>query len=95
VGTVVEVKRDPAQSLADVEVSPAAALDRSREVLFVWLPPGAPIATDVPLEPPPAPAQKATTTSKAAGTPKSTAPMKNAPTPNSAPARNAAQAPQP
>jgi len=37
VGTVSEVKRDPAQSLADVEVRPAAALDRSREVMFVWL----------------------------------------------------------
>jgi len=70
VGTVVEVKRDPAQSLADVEVSPAAALDRSREVLFVWLPPGAPTATDAPLEPPPAVAPKATTPSKAAARPK-------------------------
>jgi rod shape-determining protein MreC len=40
VGTVVEVKRDPAQSLADVEVTPAAALDRSRELLFVWPAPG-------------------------------------------------------
>src|ERR1700759_3074843 len=37
VGTVAEVKRDPAQSLADVEVKPAAALDRSKELLFVWL----------------------------------------------------------
>ena len=41
VGTVAEVKRDPAQSLADVDVRPAAALDRSRELLFVWLKPGA------------------------------------------------------
>ena len=37
VGTVSEVKRDPAQSLADVTVRPAAALDRTREVMFVWL----------------------------------------------------------
>jgi rod shape-determining protein MreC len=37
VGTVAEVKRDPAQSLADVDVRPAAALDRSRELMFVWL----------------------------------------------------------
>jgi rod shape-determining protein MreC len=44
VGTVSEVKRDPAQSLADVEVRPAAALDRSRELMFVWLRPGAPVA---------------------------------------------------
>jgi rod shape-determining protein MreC len=42
VGTVAEVKRDPAQSLADVEVRPAAALDRSREVMFVWPKPDAP-----------------------------------------------------
>jgi rod shape-determining protein MreC len=41
VGTVAEVKRDPAQSLADVEVKPAAALDRSRELMFVWLKPQA------------------------------------------------------
>jgi rod shape-determining protein MreC len=37
VGVVTEVKRDPAQSLADVSVKPAAALDRARELLFVWL----------------------------------------------------------
>jgi rod shape-determining protein MreC len=37
VGTVAQVKRDPAQSLADVDVKPAAALDRSRELMFVWL----------------------------------------------------------
>ena len=39
VGTVSEVRRDPAQSLADVNVKPAAALDRSRELMFVWLKP--------------------------------------------------------
>jgi rod shape-determining protein MreC len=53
VGTVAEVKRDPAQSLADVDVKPAAALDRSRELLFVWLKPQAaevlaPIAAPAP-----------------------------------------------
>jgi rod shape-determining protein MreC len=37
VGTIATVKRDPAQSLADVDVRPAAALDRSRELMFVWL----------------------------------------------------------
>ncbi|HMK85957.1 MAG TPA: rod shape-determining protein MreC [Steroidobacteraceae bacterium] len=41
VGTVSAVKRDPAQSLADVDVRPAAALDRSRELMFVWLKPSA------------------------------------------------------
>jgi rod shape-determining protein MreC len=41
VGTVSEVKRDPAQSLADIDVKPAAALDRSRELMFVWLKPQA------------------------------------------------------
>jgi rod shape-determining protein MreC len=39
VGTVDRVRRDPAQSLADVDVRPAAALDRSRELMFVWLKP--------------------------------------------------------
>ena len=39
VGTVAEVKRDPAQSLADVEVRPAAHLDRSRELMLIWLKP--------------------------------------------------------
>ncbi|MDP9082214.1 MAG: rod shape-determining protein MreC [Pseudomonadota bacterium] len=46
VGTVAEVKRDPAASLAEVEVKPAAALDRSRELMFVWL--NAPPATLTP-----------------------------------------------
>ncbi|HEY2781927.1 MAG TPA: rod shape-determining protein MreC [Steroidobacteraceae bacterium] len=41
VGTIAEVKRDPAQSLADVEVKPAAALNRSKELEFVWLKPQA------------------------------------------------------
>jgi rod shape-determining protein MreC len=41
VGTVATVKRDPAQSLAEVEIRPAAALDRSRELMLVWLKPGA------------------------------------------------------
>jgi rod shape-determining protein MreC len=45
VGTVAEVKRDPAQSLADVDVRPAAALDRARELMFVWLRPGAVLPT--------------------------------------------------
>jgi len=49
VGMVTEVKRDPAQSLADVEVSPAAALDRAQELLFVWPSAGAaPAATLTP-----------------------------------------------
>jgi rod shape-determining protein MreC len=59
VGTVTEVKRDPAQSLADVDVKPAAALDRSRELLFVWLKspateaPGAGLASSPPSSSPP------------------------------------------
>jgi rod shape-determining protein MreC len=39
VGTIARVNRDPAQSLAEVDVRPAAALDRSRELMFVWLKP--------------------------------------------------------
>jgi rod shape-determining protein MreC len=41
VGTVSAVRRDPGQSLAEVDVRPAAALDRSRELMFVWLKPNA------------------------------------------------------
>src|ERR1700690_3728382 len=48
VGTVAEVKRDPAASLADVDVKPAAALDRSRELMFVWLKPAAPAPSHAP-----------------------------------------------
>lgn len=55
VGTIAEVKRDPAQSLADVEVKPAAALDRSKELLFVWLKPQ---AAELPPPPKPAPVPK-------------------------------------
>jgi rod shape-determining protein MreC len=61
VGTVAEVKRDPAQSLADVEVKPAAALDRSRELMFVWLKPQAAEVLPQPAAPKPsAPKQAAT-----------------------------------
>jgi rod shape-determining protein MreC len=54
VGTVAEVKRDPAQSLADVDVKPAAALDRSRELMFVWLKPQAAEVLPQPAAPKPA-----------------------------------------
>jgi rod shape-determining protein MreC len=63
VGTVAEVKRDPAQSLADVEVRPAASLDRSRELMFVWLKTAQPVLStaDAPVSAPakaaPPPAQ--------------------------------------
>src|SRR5580692_11371820 len=49
VGMVARVRRDPAQSLAEVDVRPAAALDRSRELMFVWLKPSpAPSASAAP-----------------------------------------------
>jgi rod shape-determining protein MreC len=76
VGTVAEVKRDPAQSLADVEVRPAAALDRSREVMFVWLKPAAaapaqaPAPAPTPKTAPPAPQAAAAPTPQHTGTPK-------------------------
>lgn len=54
VGTIAEVKRDPAQSLADVEVKPAAALNRSKELEFVWLKPQAAELLP-PLKPAPVP----------------------------------------
>lgn len=37
VGRVIEVKTRPGQSFADVIAEPAAALDRDREVLLVWI----------------------------------------------------------
>src|ERR1700724_497277 len=48
VGTITEVKRDPAKPLAEVEGRPAAALDRSREVMFVWLTPEATAPSSAP-----------------------------------------------
>jgi rod shape-determining protein MreC len=55
VGTVARVHRDPAQSLAEVDVRPAAALDRSRELMFVWLKPSpAPAASAAPASAAPA-----------------------------------------
>src|SRR5450432_1015298 len=61
VGTITEVKRDPAQSLAEVDVRPAATLDRSREVMFVWLTPETPAPLPaMPSAPSPAKAAAAT-----------------------------------
>jgi rod shape-determining protein MreC len=82
VGTVAEVKRDPAQSLADVDVKPAAALDRSRELMFVWLKSQPTVRASI-ATPPPAPIPNATA-AHAAATP-----------PSSATAAHAAAAPPP
>jgi rod shape-determining protein MreC len=60
VGTIAEVKRDPAQSLADVDVKPAAALDRSRELMFVWLKPQPEERAAPPPTPSPTPPAAAT-----------------------------------
>jgi rod shape-determining protein MreC len=84
VGTVAEVKRDPAQSLADVDVKPAAALDRSRELMFVWLKPqvAAPIAASGAPAAPAAGASSAAPAAPGAKTaPASTPPQKAAPAP--------------
>ncbi len=64
VGTVADVKRDPAQSLADVDVKPAAALDRSRELMFVWLKPQpvAPASLTTPAKTPSPPGSPTTST---------------------------------
>jgi rod shape-determining protein MreC len=58
VGTVAEVKRDPAATLADVVVKPAAALDRARELMFVWLK-AQPAAPSAPAATTPGPAKTA------------------------------------
>jgi rod shape-determining protein MreC len=93
VGTVAEVKRDPAASLADVDVKPAAALDRSRELMFVWLKPAAPAQGAPALAPAPSPAPtaapKAAATATAAPThaaSESAKPAKTPPPPPQAPA---------
>ena len=83
VGTVARVRRDPAQSLAEVDIRPAAALDRSRELMFVWLKP-APVPTE-------ADAAKGPPSTAAAAAP---APAKSpAPKPPAASGANPAKAP--
>jgi rod shape-determining protein MreC len=77
VGTVAEVKRDPAASLADVDVKPAAALDRSRELMFVWLKP----QPAVPAHPPALPAATRLPTAPASATPTPAAAPKPSPPP--------------
>jgi rod shape-determining protein MreC len=85
VGTVAEVKRDPAQSLADVDVKPAAALDRSRELMFVWL--KTPPATDTlsAKHAPTAAAKPATSPPKTSA---QTPPLAPTPTPTPTPGAN-------
>ena len=95
VGTVAEVKRDPAQSLADVDVKPAAALDRSRELMFVWLKTqtsspasatsAAPAAPAGHPAPPPAAAPTQPQSQGAAGIPAKTPPPAKNPPPAKAP----------
>ena len=93
VGTVAEVKRDPAQSLADVDVKPAAALDRSRELMFVWLKSQPTVRTSI-ATPPPASIPNATAAHAAAAPPSSTTAAHAAATPpSSATAAHAAAAP--
>jgi len=78
VGTVARVRRDPAQSLAEVDVRPAAALDRSRELMFVWL------------KPAPAPTAAAADTAAAAAA--AAAPTSPLPVPAKPPAQKPAPA---
>ena len=88
VGTVAEVKRDPAQSLAEVAVKPAAALDRSRELMFVWMKPQ-PAAADSSMTPTARPPATTATGEHAAAAPTAHAPPA-ARTPPSAGAGHAA-----
>jgi rod shape-determining protein MreC len=84
VGTVAEVKRDPAASLADVEVKPAAALDRSRELMFVWL-----------KAPPPAPAKGAAPPAQPQAHPSPPSPGPSTPKQASEPLKSARTTPAP
>ena len=52
VARVSDVRRDPSQPLATVVAEPAAALDRAREVMLLWLHPRVPMPASAP--PPPA-----------------------------------------
>jgi rod shape-determining protein MreC len=100
VGTVAEVKRDPAQSLAEVDVKPAAALDRSRELMFVWMKPqpAATASSTTPTATPPAPAAAAAaahtehTASTAASAQAPARPAGAAPKPKKTPTPPAARA---
>jgi rod shape-determining protein MreC len=100
VGTVAEVKRDPAQSLAEVDVKPAAALDRSRELMFVWMKPqpAATASSMTPAASPPAPAAAAAAAhtehspSAAASAQASARPANAAPKPKKTPTPPAARA---
>jgi rod shape-determining protein MreC len=65
VGTVASVKRDPAQSLADVDLRPAAALDRSRELMLIWMKPSPVLA---PAATPPAPGAAAAGSARTSNT---------------------------
>jgi rod shape-determining protein MreC len=102
VGTVAEVKRDPAQSLADVDVRPAAHLDRSRELMLIWLKPSGtlPAVATTAAPPPTAPrsataAPPAAAAAPSAATPAPTAPsaVTAAPPAAKAPAAQPASAP--
>jgi rod shape-determining protein MreC len=100
VGTVAEVKRDPAQSLAEVDVKPAAALDRSRELMFVWMKPqpAATASSTTPTATPTAPAAAAAaahtehTASTAASAQAPARPAGAAPKPKKTPTPPAARA---
>jgi rod shape-determining protein MreC len=89
VGTVSRVRRDPSQSLAEVEVRPAAALDRSRELMFVWLKPS-PVPAAVPAEAQVTPPASAAPAKPAASTAKPV-PPKTAPAAAANPAKTPAK----
>jgi rod shape-determining protein MreC len=51
VGRIAEVRRDPSQPLAIVSATPAASLDRDREVLLLWYRPRVPLPDNEPPAP--------------------------------------------
>ncbi|MCX7056705.1 MAG: rod shape-determining protein MreC, partial [Proteobacteria bacterium] len=48
VGRITEVRRDPSLPLAIVNATPAAALDRDREILLLWYRPRVPLPANEP-----------------------------------------------
>jgi rod shape-determining protein MreC len=102
VATVIEVNKERAQTLAAIDATPAATLDRDREVLLVWVKqPPIDVDKEVPTSPPPAssaasPKPGASAPKPAQGTPtQQTQPAQTAPAPGTPSTRPAQPRPRP
>lgn len=89
VGIITKVERDPAETFAVVEARPLAQLDRSREVLLLWVDQPATTTPEVPAAEPPTTNPAATPPASAAGT---SAPSQRSPAAD--PTRQPSETPQ-